>query len=129
MSPPLSGSGPMHHQVPDRCALPSWRDSHQIDDCEYADPNDVERVPEQRKALEAAHYVGTETHGGDLRHHHQEPDQACADMQPMAANERKERGKKCAALRGRARGDHARELVELEAEETQAEREGHKSTA
>src|SRR6266567_7708268 len=118
----------MHHQVPDRCALPSWRDSHQIDDCEYADPNDVERVPEQRKALQAAHYVGTETLDDDLRHHHHEPGQAGGDMQPMAADEREEGGKKRAALRGRARGHHARELVELEAEETQAEREGHKGT-
>src|SRR6266852_2969754 len=118
----------MRHQVPDRNVLRSWRDSHQIDDREYPDPNDVECVPEQRKALEAAHYVGTEPLGGDLCHHHHEPDQAGGDMQPMAADEREERGKKRAALRGRARDDHARELVELKAEETQAEREGRKST-
>ena len=36
----------------------SWTDSHQIDDREQPDPDDVERVPEQGKAQQAALHAG-----------------------------------------------------------------------
>jgi hypothetical protein len=37
-------------QVPGRSVCESWLDSHQIDDREQPNPDDVERVPEQGKA-------------------------------------------------------------------------------
>ena len=43
---------------------------------EHGDPDDVERVPEQREAQDAALGVRPKPLGGYLRHHRQEPQDA-----------------------------------------------------
>ena len=87
-------------------------------------PDDVERVPEQGEAEQAALHGGAKALDRDLRHHHRQPDQSGGDMQPVAADKREEGGKKRAALRGRAEGDHVGELADLESEECGSEHEG-----
>ena len=82
----------------------SWTNSHQIDDREQPDPDDVERVPEQGKAEQAALHAGAKSLDCDLRHHHGQPDQSGGDVQPVAADQGEECGQKGAALRGRRRG-------------------------
>ena len=57
-----------------------------------------------------------------------QPDQSGGDMQPVAADQREKGGKKSAALRGGAAGDHVGELAELESEERRAEHEGNQRT-
>src|SRR5713226_3326015 len=91
----------------DRTACWSWTDSHQIDDREQRDPDDVERVPEEGKTKETPLDRGTKALNGDLGHHHSEPDQTAGDMEAVAADEREERRQKCVALRSCPNGDHA----------------------
>src|SRR3954469_20384027 len=105
----------------DRNVYRSWTNSHQIDDREQRDPDDVEGVPEQRKADEATLDIGAKALDGDLHHHHSQPEQTGSDMQPVAADEREEGGQKRAALRGRALRDHVGELAQLENKERGAE--------
>src|SRR5215475_252764 len=78
----------------------SWRNSHQINDREQPDPDDVERVPEQGEAPQPALHVAAEAFDGDLRHHYRQPDQAGGDVQAVAADQGKEGGQERAALRG-----------------------------
>ena len=91
------------------------RRSHQIDDREERDPDDVERVPEQGEAQDAAQDVGAESLGEDLRHHRQQPEQAGRDMQAVAADQREEGRQEGAARRPGAARDQAGELAQLSA--------------
>ena len=50
--PGLSACLPVQHPN----AFQSWKDSHQIDNGEYQNPDDVERVPEQGEAMQTAHH-------------------------------------------------------------------------
>ena len=75
------------------------------------------------KAEQAALDGGAKPFDCDLRHHHGQPDQSGGDVQSVAADKGKERGKKSTALWGRADGDHAGELVDLKIEERGAEHE------
>ena len=53
----------------------------------------------------------------DLRHHRQQPQHAGADMQPVAAHQRKERRQERAAGRPGAAGDQVGEFAALDAPE------------
>src|SRR6267142_3776365 len=111
----------------DRVERQSWAYSHQINHGENADPNDVERVPEQGEAEQAVLYAGDESHHRRLDHHHHKPDQSEGDVQPVAADKREEGGKKSAALRRRAASDHVGEFADLETKKRGAERESDHS--
>src|SRR5215813_2571544 len=50
--PGWSACLPVQHPI----EFQSRKNSHQIDDCEDQDPDDVERVPEQRETVQAAHH-------------------------------------------------------------------------
>nr|GFD54727.1 hypothetical protein [Tanacetum cinerariifolium] len=67
------------------CGLPQ-----QVDDGEDGDPDDVERVPEQAEAGDAADDLVAESLGPDLRHHRRQPDQSKRHMDAMAADQREE---------------------------------------
>src|SRR5215471_21422979 len=101
--------------------------SYQVDGREQPDPDDVEGVPEQGKAEQAPVDGGAESLEFNLRHHHGQPDQPGGDVHAVAADEGEERGEKSAALRGRAAGDHAGELVDLEIEECGTQHESDQS--
>src|SRR3984893_13158906 len=113
--------------VRDRIECRSWTGSHQINNREQPNPDDVERVPEQGKAEQAALHAGAKVADRDLDHHHDEPDQPDRDVQSVTADKGKEGRQKGAALRGRAACDHAGELVQLETEEAGAEHESNRS--
>ena len=81
-------------------------------------------MPEQGKAEQAPLHRGAKALDRDLRHHHCQPDKPDGDMQPVAADQREERGEEGAALGAGSDGDHAGELAELERQEGGAEREG-----
>src|ERR1700750_2147433 len=97
-------------QTDDRTSYRSWMDSHQIDDAEQPHPDDVERVPEQSEAEQAPLHSGSQTLECDLSHHNAQPDHPRGDVQPMTADQGKERGQERTSLRGGADGDHAGEL-------------------
>src|SRR5208337_5654889 len=99
----------------------SSRKLQEIDIGEYADPDDVQRVPEQGEAQVAAPDAGPESLGEELRHHRAEPQQADGDMQSVAADKREKRGEKGAAGRACAFRNHLRELTDLEIEEAEPE--------
>jgi hypothetical protein len=84
-------------------------------------------MPEQRKAEEAALHSGAKALDRDLRHHHKQPDQAESDVEPVASNKREEVGKKRAAMRACAVGDHPGELADLERQESGAENKSDRS--
>ena len=50
----------------------------QVDDREHADPDDIERMPEQAEAEQPANDHGAKAERRDLRHHRQQPQQARA---------------------------------------------------
>src|SRR5262249_29018543 len=101
--------------------------SYQVDGREQPDPDDVQRMPEQGEAEKPPIDGGAESLELDLRHHHGQPDQPGGDVHTVAADEGEERGEKSAALRGRAAGDHAGELMHLEIEECGTEYESDQS--
>ena len=102
------------------------RAPEQIDDRKYRDPDDVERVPEQCKAKNAAQDVGAKAFGEHLRHHGQQPQDAGRDMQSVAADQREERRQESAARRPRAARDQIGEFAEFDAQERQAQHTGHR---
>ena len=112
-------------RVRDRTVCRSWTNSHQIDDREQPDPDDVERVPEQGEAEQAAlarwRRKPLTATCAIITASQISPAVTCSPWQPTSGEER---GKKSAALRGRAAGDHAGELADLESEERGAEHEG-----
>src|ERR1700704_4257662 len=110
-------------QALDRTACRSWTDSHQIDDCEQPNPDDVEGVPEQGEAEQAALDGGAKALDFDLRHHHCQPDQSGGNVQPVAADKGEECGQERAALRSRTDGNHACKLADLEHEEARPSKE------
>ena len=59
--------------------------SHQIDQREYADPDDIERVPKQAPAQQAPH-GGAQALNEHLGHQIDECDQATGDMDAMRAD-------------------------------------------
>src|SRR4051794_9470654 len=99
--------------VRDRIAYRSCEDSHQIDNREQPYPNNVERMPEQRKAEQTPFHGRVKALDCDLGHHHRQPDQPGDDMQPVTADEREEGGEESATLRAGSDGDHAGELSQL----------------
>ena len=76
--------------------------------------------------MQAALHGGAKAPDGYLEHHHRQPDQSGADVQTVTADKGEKGGKKSAALRGGAAGDHAHELAEFESEKRRAEQEGNK---
>ena len=69
--------------------------------------------------------LGPEALGEDLRHHRAEPQEADGDVQAVATDEGEEGRQERAAVRAVAFSDHPGELIELEAEEAEAEQPGH----
>src|ERR1700758_2652502 len=108
-------------------ALSSWFHSHQIDHGEQPNPDDVERVPKKSEAEKPAFDGRAQPLDRDLDHHHDEPDQAERDVQPMATYKREEGGKKRAALRVGADCDHVIEFAQLQGEERRAQCERQQS--
>src|SRR6478736_9136505 len=123
---PSRGSACLRVRV--RVELRSWTHSHQINHREYPDPNDVEGVPEQGEAEQAALHAGDESHHRHLDHHHHEPNQTEGDVQTVAADKREESRQESAALRRRAARYHICELAKLECKKRSAECERDKST-
>src|SRR6202035_5182015 len=58
----------------------SYGAPQEIDDRENRDPDNIQRMPEQREAKDAALNVGAKTLGEDLRHHGEKPEDASRDM-------------------------------------------------
>ena len=87
-----------------RCAVVETRDrhrpsagSHQIDQGEHPDPDDVQRVPEQAEAQQAPQHVRPQALGDDLRHHIDEENEAAGDVDAVRADQGEKAGKKGAA--------------------------------
>ena len=94
--------------------LRSSQHSHQVDEGEDADPDDVQEVPEHRQAHQAARVLGRQAVLAHLDHQRDQPDDAEGDVQAVRADQREEGGQEGAALRAGAFVDQVRELVELE---------------
>src|SRR5215510_14874756 len=99
--------------------------SEEIDDGEEGDPDDVERVPKQAEAQETAEHVRPEALGEDLRHHREEPEEACSDMEAVTADKSEEGREEGAARRAGAAVDEIPELHHLQRNEGRAEHECH----
>src|ERR1700722_1405268 len=123
---PVSPSGCLRER--DRNERPSWANSHKINHGENADPNNVERVPEQGEAEQTMLHTCDKSHHRHLHHHHHEPDQSEGDVHPVAADKREEGGQKGAALRRRAASDHIGEFVNLECKKRSSERKSDQGT-
>src|SRR5215475_7845189 len=119
--PGLSACLPVQHAN----AFQSWKDSHQIDYGEDQDPDDVERVPEQGEAVQAAHHDVLKTSQGQLDHHENQPCQSDGHMQPVTADQREERGKECATLGRGSQRNHTLEFAKLERKKGRSQEEGH----
>jgi hypothetical protein len=87
----------------------------QVDDGEHADPDDVERVPEQAEAEQAPQTIGRKPSVPTCAIITSSQQQAEASRAAVRADQREERGQERAARRAGAVGDHAGELGELEA--------------
>src|SRR5258708_10854713 len=96
----------------------------QIYDGKYADPTDVERVPEQTKAEEAAAYHRSESERCHLQQHDDQPTQADGHMQSVGTHQGKKGREKGAAGRPRTDCDHVTELAHFEAQKRYAQNEG-----
>src|SRR3954453_2301141 len=103
----------------------SYATPKQIDDGEYPDPDDVERVPEQRKEHNPAQDIGTKTLCEDLGHHGEEPQYAGGDVEAMAADEGEERGQESAARWAIAAGNEISEFAKLNDQKDEAEQTRH----
>src|SRR5690242_17717793 len=77
----------------------------QVDDREYPDPDDVERVPEQTKAEEPPTYHRVEAEGLHLQQHDDEPAETQADVHAVRADEREE-GREKGAVGWAGTGSH-----------------------
>src|SRR5690242_21434709 len=78
-------------------AYPLFRS--QIDDGEYPNPDNVERVPEQTEAEEPPRDHGSEAERRHLQQHDDKPDETEADVQTVRADEREEGRQKGAVRR------------------------------
>ena len=94
----------------------------QVHDGKYADPNDIERVPEQAKAEEAAAHHRLKSKGGHLHQHDDEPAQADGHMQSVGAYQGKEGREKGAAGRPRADAQHVAELAGFETQKRDSQK-------
>src|SRR5665213_2934988 len=110
---------------PDSFPLDSSSGSHQIDHRKQRDPDDVERVPEQREAQDAPLDVGPKSLGEHLGHHGQKPKDAGRNVQAVAADQGKERRQEGAARRAVAAHHQRGEFLQLQPQERQPEQAGH----
>ena len=60
--------------------------SHQIDQREYADPDDIQRVPKQAPAQQAPQHGGAQAVSEHLGHQIDERDQPAGDMDAVRAD-------------------------------------------
>src|ERR1700730_17181382 len=98
--------------------------SSQVHNGKYADPNDVERVPEQAKAEEAAAYHRLASERCHPQQHDHEPAQADGHMQSVGAYQGKEGREEGTAGRPRAYGEHVTEFAHFEAQKRYTQNEG-----
>mmetsp|Transcript_33954 Transcript_33954/g.61689 ORF Transcript_33954/g.61689 Transcript_33954/m.61689 type:complete len:276 (+) Transcript_33954:659-1486(+) len=98
--------------------------SHQVDEAEDADPDDVQEMPEHRQADQPAPVGGDQSQAVHLQHQHHQPDDAERDVQPVRAHQREERRQEGAALRPGALLDQVDEFVEFDGQEAGAEQPG-----
>src|SRR5580698_10122587 len=96
----------------------------QVHNGKYADPDDVERVPEQAKAEKAAADHGLKSERRHLQEHDDEPAQAQGHMQSMSAHQGEEGRKKGTAGRPRADTQHVTELAHFETQKRDPQNEG-----
>ena len=71
--------------------------SHQVDQREYPDPDDVQRVPEQAPAQQAPQNGGWQALRDHLRYQIDERDQAAGNVNAVCADQSEEGGQKAAA--------------------------------
>lgn len=76
--------------------------SHQIDDRENADPDDVECMPEEIETDQSMDDLPAKSFYENLGHHRGQPDAAERDVQAMQSDQPIEGSKHCAALRREA---------------------------
>src|ERR1700754_5023697 len=81
-------------------------------------------MPEQREAEQPPLDGRVKAFDCDLSHHHDQPDQAGGDMQPVTADQGKKGREKRAALRTGPDRDHAGELPQFQYQERGPEHEG-----
>src|SRR5262249_25444487 len=84
--------------------------SHQMDQRESPDPDDVQRVPEQAPAQQTPQHGGWQAVSEHLRHQIYERDQTAGDVDAVHANESEEGGQKAAAPGPGAHLHHARKF-------------------
>src|SRR5580658_1262034 len=101
--------------------------SSQVHNRKYADPNDVERVPEQAETEEASADHRLKSERCHLQQHHDQPAQAEGHMQSVSTYQGKEGREKGAARWPGPDAQHVAELANLEAQkgDTQNEGDGH----
>src|SRR6185312_5679662 len=102
--------------------------AHQIDQAEDGDPDDVERVPEEREAEKPQADVLAKAFCAKLSHHRGEPDQSGRDVRSVTADEREEGGEESAAGRAGAVSYETGELPCLEQDESKAEKSGYQES-
>src|SRR6202451_3023936 len=98
--------------------------SHQINEAEDGDPDDVECVPEQTEAQKSVADALAKTLRPELRHHGAEPQEPGRDMQAVAAHEGKERRQKRTSGGPCAACDETCEFVDLEQNKDESQKAG-----
>ena len=63
--------------------------SSQVDDGEDSNPDDVQRVPEQREAKQSPTHHGLKAEGGNLQQHDDQPGESKANVETMGTDEGK----------------------------------------
>src|SRR5215475_563208 len=81
--------------------------SHQIDQREYADPDDIQRVPKQAPAQQTTQHSRSEPLNEYLGHQIDERDQTAGDVDAVCAYQGEEAGEKGAARGARPFRHHA----------------------
>src|ERR1700746_2983562 len=97
--------------------------SHQIDQGEYADPDDIQRVPKQAPAQKAPQYSRSEAVNDYLGYEVDERDQTAGDVDAMRADQSEEAGEKSTARGAGAHLHHAGKFSALDEQKGRTKRE------
>ncbi|CAM2150089.1 conserved hypothetical protein [Paraburkholderia tropica] len=133
-------SGREHHRQDETCHVASYAamafffmdgmsthldHARKINKGEHANPDDVQEVPEEAQAREAADFaLAQHRRLQRLNHEDDHPDHAHRHVDTVGGDQREERRQEGAALRAVALGDHVRELMQFEVQERRAQQEG-----
>ncbi|KAG1453743.1 hypothetical protein G6F57_015660 [Rhizopus arrhizus] len=98
--------------------------SIEVDDGEHADPDQVQEVPEQAQARHAGLVGRGQAVLLQLHEHHQQPQQAGADVQAVGADQGEERRQEGTAVRTVALVDQVLEFPHFHAHEAEAQQPG-----